>query len=210
MRIFFEGFLLTLGFIMSIGPQNTFLLKQGASRQQVFLTALVSGIFNGALLTAGIFGAGRLLTSTYPLLKTWLLWSGVVFLFGFSLHSFFLAYRGRPALNISKAKPQPLKKLIGKALFLSWINPLNILENIILIGTLSTCHAGMNLYVFAGGALLAPFSVFFGLSYGASYFSKHMASPRIWRFIDAFVGTVCLSAGIRVLIQALREGSCFS
>ena len=58
-----EGFLLSAGLIVGIGPQNTLVLRQGLRRQHLLVMMLLCTLIDGCLILLGTFGMGNLVTS---------------------------------------------------------------------------------------------------------------------------------------------------
>ena len=58
-----EGFALSLGLILAIGPQNAFVMRQGLKRSHVFATCLACSLADVILIAAGILGVGALVSS---------------------------------------------------------------------------------------------------------------------------------------------------
>ena len=58
-----EGFALSLGLILAIGPQNIFVMRQGLKRSHVIATCLVCSLADAILIAAGILGVGAIVAS---------------------------------------------------------------------------------------------------------------------------------------------------
>ena len=57
-----EGFALSLGLILALGPQNVFVLRQGLLRSHVFAVCLVCSLADASLIAAGVLGMGSILS----------------------------------------------------------------------------------------------------------------------------------------------------
>ena len=55
-----EGFALSIGLILAIGPQNAFVMRQGLMRSHVFATCLVCSLADASLIAVGIVGVGSI------------------------------------------------------------------------------------------------------------------------------------------------------
>ena len=60
--MFIKGFAIGLSLILAIGPQNTFVIRQGLKREFIFFTAFAVAICDGALIAAGVLGVGQFVT----------------------------------------------------------------------------------------------------------------------------------------------------
>ena len=61
MGIFRKGFLLSLSLIVPIGAQNAFIIKQGITRNYVFVVSGILLYLRCDLMGLGIFGVGEFL-----------------------------------------------------------------------------------------------------------------------------------------------------
>ena len=57
-----EGFALSIGLILALGPQNAFVLRQGLLRSHVLATCLVCSLADASLIAAGVIGVGSFLS----------------------------------------------------------------------------------------------------------------------------------------------------
>ena len=57
-----EGFALSIGLILALGPQNVFVMRQGLMRSHVFAVCLACSVFDAVLITAGVLGMGSILS----------------------------------------------------------------------------------------------------------------------------------------------------
>jgi L-lysine exporter family protein LysE/ArgO len=190
--MFFQGFILALSLITSVGPQNTFALKQGLNKNYLFATAFSASIFNSLSISAGILGLGRFLTH-YPAVKTFMIWAGVVFLSLFALRSFFLVFKGQH-LDLQNKKQLSLRKTLFQSMLFAWANPLTLLESFFLLGSISSQYCFENALLFGAGCVLSTFVWFFFITYGASLFHAYAKHPRTWRIINFVTGCICSGA----------------
>lgn len=82
-----KGFFTSLGLIISIGPQNSFLLKQGILKNRSFSLALFCSLADGILFTLGVMGVGGAL-QTHPIWIQAACLGGAIFLFIYGWQSF--------------------------------------------------------------------------------------------------------------------------
>lgn len=62
---FLKGFILNIGLIIALGPQNTFIIRQGLKREFTFVVAFLSSLLNIPLIVAGVFGIGLIINESY-------------------------------------------------------------------------------------------------------------------------------------------------
>jgi len=61
MFVYFNGLMLGMSLIMALGPQNIFLVRQGAMRRHAILSAITCFICDAILITASVAGLHEIL-----------------------------------------------------------------------------------------------------------------------------------------------------
>ena len=79
---FIPGLLAGLSLIIAIGAQNAFVIKQGLTKEHVFLTVAICSAADALLSALGAAGLGRILQS-HPTLLEIIRWFGVIYLIWF-------------------------------------------------------------------------------------------------------------------------------
>jgi L-lysine exporter family protein LysE/ArgO len=202
--MFFEGFILALSLTMSIGPQNTFLLKQGIQRQRLFVTALATVLFNSASTFAGVLGLGRFL-SNHLIIQHILMAVGILFLGFLAIKAFILVFKNQH-VALNHQNQTSLKKLWMQCLLLSWANPIALVENLVIFGSISSQYSLQNALLFGLGCIVAGGIWVFSLTYGASLLSPYAKSPKTWKIVNALTGVVC-SYAVYTLVHRLIQGN---
>lgn len=187
-----EGFALSMGLILAIGPQNIFVVRQGLLRSHIFVVCLVCSLSDALLIIVGVLGLGSILANI----------EGADFLISIAAALFIASYgvmRIRSSMNpvgmsISDEKAQGLSSTILTLLAFTFLNPHVYLDTVILIGGASSRYSVDDRYMFAIGAALASFLFFFALGYGARRLSSVLDKPDAWKFIDR--GIACVMFGI--------------
>ncbi|WP_406870128.1 LysE/ArgO family amino acid transporter [Thioclava sp. 'Guangxiensis'] len=197
----FAGFRIGLGLIVAIGAQNAYVLRQGLRGEHVFAVALFCAVSDAALIALGVSGFGAL-TSGLPWLAPLLRWGGVVFLTYYALRAFGSAWRGGAHLNPAYGPAEPLPKVLGVMVVLTWANPHVWIDTVLLLGAVSAQFPAQGLQ-FGFGAVVASFSFFFALAYGARLFAPVFAKPRAWQILDLGVGCLLLSVAWRLAVMEM-------
>lgn len=185
-----QGFSLGAGLIIAIGAQNAFVLQQGLKRRHVFVTASIGTLCDATLITLGVAGLGTLV-SQIPALTAITTWGGAAFLLFYGFRSFKSA--SIPAsleANPSQAPPATLRGTVLAMLAVSLLNPHVYLDTVILIGSVGAQYLARERVAFALGAVLASFTWFFGLAYGAAWLAPLFRRPLAWRILDIGVGCI--------------------
>lgn len=193
------GFALGLSLIVAIGAQNAFVLKQGLKRQHVFWICLTCAASDAALIAAGVAGSGTL-ALTWPWFEPLMRFGGAAFLLWYGARSFQSAWKGGAALTEDAAKGAAgLLPALLTVLALTWLNPHVYLDTVVLIGAISA--QSPDRLAFGIGAVLASFTFFFSLGYGARVLGPVFARPRAWQVLDFGIGLVMWSIAIGLLLM---------
>lgn len=194
------GFLTSFVLILAIGAQNAFVLKQGILRQHVFLVCLTCAVSDALLISAGVAGFG-LIVANYPAFPKIMSIGGAMFLIFYGLSKFIAAYKGNENQTLSN-KSAALWPTILTCLALTWLNPHVYLDTLGLIGAISTqFEETMPKLAFGVGAVLASFTFFFGLGYGARYLAPLMKKPMTWQILDVLIGLLMWYLAYGLLID---------
>jgi len=194
----FAGYGLSLGLILAIGVQNAFVLRQGLRGEHVFVVVLTCAVSDAILILAGVGGFGALVTAA-PWIEPVFRYGGVAFLLVYGLRSFRSALTATGSLTPADEAPRKLWPVLATCLALTWLNPHVYLDTLVLIGSVSTQFTP---YVpaFGAGAVLASFSFFFALGYGARLLRPLFARPSAWRILDGIVGIVMWVIALGLLL----------
>lgn len=193
-----EGFALSLGLILAIGPQNIFVMRQGLKRSHVFATCLACSLADAVLIAAGILGVGAIVSS-FEGAESLIAYGAGAFLFGYGV------MRIRSSMDpegfvVEGEASESLSKAMGAVLAFTLLNPHVYFDTLFLIGGASTGFSGDERIAFGIGASAASFLFFFSIGYGARRLSKVLDSPDAWRIIDRGIAAVMFAiAGAIVL-----------
>lgn len=185
-----EGFATGAGLIIAIGAQNAFVLKQGILRNHVFVTVLLCAVIDAFLITLGVGGFGQIITSSILLLSL-ARWGGAAFLLYYGLRSFRAVFKTE-SLKVNQGKgPLPtLKESIATVLALSLLNPHVYLDTVVLVGSIGAQFSNLERPFFGLGAIIASFTWFFSLGFGARYLGPLFQKPVAWKILDFIIGCV--------------------
>ena len=183
-----EGFALSLGLILAIGPQNAFVMRQGLKRSHVFATCLACSLADVSLIAAGILGVGALVSSIVGAEKL-IAFGAAAFLTGYG----FLRVKSSmnpEAIDIEGEAEESFSATMAALLAITFLNPHVYFDTLLLIGGASTGFIGDELIAFGFGAAAASFVFFFSLGFGAKKLSGILNSPEAWRVIDRGIAIV--------------------
>jgi L-lysine exporter family protein LysE/ArgO len=195
-----SGVLFGLSLIVAVGPQNTFVLVQGARRRHVTLVVGICAVSDLAMIVAGVAGAGAAL-APHPAVGRGLVVVGAVFLVAYGALALRRAMRPAVLSPGSRAPSQTWRVALLTCLAFTWLNPGVYVDTVFLVGPVSHSH-GDQAWWFAAGAMLASVLWFVVLGYGARLVSRVLSRPRAWRVLDAGVAAVMAVTASRLILTA--------
>jgi L-lysine exporter family protein LysE/ArgO len=194
---FTSGLLFSLSLVISIGPQNLFVLRQAALRRHVAEVVAICTISDGLLIAAGVGGTGAALAG-----HAWLMGgaravgAAVIFAYGGVA-----ARRALAPAQLSAdvaARGSSRRAAILTCLAFTWLNPAVYLDTVILLGSVAASHPGQRWW-FATGAIAASALWFLVLGAGARRVGPLLTHGRGARGLDAFVAVVMLATALRMV-----------
>lgn len=192
-----SGFTLGLSLILAIGAQNAFVLQKGLLKEHVFWVCACCAISDSILISAGIAGFGSLVEA-YPSIETIARIGGVTFLCVYGVQKLYAALKGHSSLEAAGQTNNSLGKTIAITLAFTWLNPHVYLDTVALLGSISTQYEDLRFY-FGLGAVIASFTFFFSLGYGAQFLRPIFEKALAWRILDALIGVLMLLIAISLL-----------
>lgn len=188
-----------LSLIVAIGSQNAFLLRQGLRNEHVFAVSLTCALSDAILIALGVAGFGTIIGMA-PWLDPVMRYGGAAFLIFYGAANMRSALRSSETLaSGNSAEKQSLKAAVLTCFALTWLNPHVYLDTVMLLGSISTQFSGFE-FMFAAGAILASFLLFFSLGYGAKWLRPLFAKPSAWRILEAIIAFVMWGIAARLLI----------
>ena len=196
MSTFLSGFALSISLILAIGAQNAFVLKYGLRREHVLPIVLLCAVSDALLIVAGIAGFGAL-AQAVPWFETAMRYGGAAFLFWYGLQNALSAWRGGASLDTGGQGKTELGPTLLMLLAITWLNPHVYLDTVVLIGSISAQYDDR--LAFGAGAVLASFSFFFSLGFGARLLAPIFARPVAWRILDGVIALTMWAIAVSLL-----------
>ncbi|WP_299207171.1 LysE/ArgO family amino acid transporter [uncultured Tateyamaria sp.] len=197
MASFLPGFFLSLSLILAIGAQNAFVLRQGLRRLHVFWVCLTCATCDAVLIAAGVAGFGAL-AEAVPWFEPLMRYGGATFLIWYGWRNARSAWKGGAVLDVAGENTQSLSAAILTVLALTWLNPHVYLDTVVLIGSISSQYPDR--LIFGVGAVLASFTFFFSLGYGARLLAPLFANPRAWQVLDGIIALTMWAIALKLLL----------
>jgi len=199
-QLVLTGFLTGLSLIVAIGAQNAFVLRQGLLRRHVLPIVLICAVSDAALIVVGVLGLGSLI-SLLPWLLEVIRWVGVAFLVWYGSTSL-RRFMKNESLKAAEAGSGNLKQTVLTVLALTYLNPHVYLDTVIFIGSIAN-QFKEDKWMFAIGAVIASFTWFFSLGFGAKKASVLVSNPTFWKILDIFIAAVMFSLAITLAVADL-------
>lgn len=194
------GFSTGAAFILAIGPQNTFVLRQGLARSHVFWLCLFCSVSDLILIAAGVTGFG-VMVERFPSLPAIMTMGGAAFLVVYGAMRFVAVWQNEYSVEIA-GKPVGLWAALATCAAFTWLNPHVYLDTLVVMGAISTEYQAVSEKVaFATGASTASFLFFFALGYGARLLAPVMQSARAWRMLDLLIGVLMWALAAKLLFN---------
>jgi L-lysine exporter family protein LysE/ArgO len=200
--VLITGFALSATFIIAIGAQNAFVLRQGLRREHVMPVVVFCIIADVVLITAGVLGLATLLKSTKSL-SMFLGIGGACFLAVYGVLA--LRRARRPAaLHASNDEPaSSLRRVLAQVAGFTFLNPHVYLDTILLLGSIGARQPPDLRPWFIGGAVLASGGWFPALGFGSRLLAPVFARPVAWRVLDGAIGVVMLLLAGQLVYQLI-------
>lgn len=183
---------------MALGPQNIFLIRQGAMRHHAVLSAIICFFCDVILIIGSVTGLQHILES-HPQWRVVMIWFGALFLFYYGFRTLKQSLsKSHPIVTASQQRPSHWQ-IITLALGFSLLNPHAIIDSLVLIGGGSLQFPGKQ-HVFLFGVLSSSLIWFTLLTLSAYFFSHLLIREKVWRRIELVSGCVMIYLGVKLLV----------
>lgn len=207
---FIEGFAISIGLLLVIGPQNFYVLRQGLRDRHVFAVTTTTFLSDTLMIALGVLGVGQLFADN-PGIAYWLGWGGVAFLLWFALKAAGGVIKpevmtdNRIEASAGDAAGQGVRVAIMHALAFAWLNPWAYLDTMVLIGGVSVRYeADAARVAFMIGATVASACWFFSIGYGAKKMAPLFKKPLTWRILDGMITLVMVTVAVLIVRHQLQ------
>jgi L-lysine exporter family protein LysE/ArgO len=190
-----------LSLIVAIGPQNAFVVRQGALRSHVPIVVAICTVSDVILIAAGVAGAGAALAGRPWLMEGTRLAGTIVLLAYAALAARRALHPPGPDRAAGTAGGSRAAAIVACLAF-TWLNPAVYLDTLVLLGSVAQAHGGRQWW-FGGGAALGSVLWFAALAAVAACAHSLLTRPGVWRGVDCFVVVVMVTTALRLLLAAL-------
>jgi L-lysine exporter family protein LysE/ArgO len=201
MFVYFNGLLLGLSLIIALGPQNIFLIKQGAQKNHAVLSSIICFLCDFILIYSSIKGLHELLIH-WPVLQILIMLLGTGFLLLYAAKALNSAF-AKTENAVNQHQPQTRMQIILLALSFSLLNPQAIIDSLLIIGGGSSEYPDQE-HIFLLGVLTASLVWFSSLTFTARYFSDVLTKTQVWKGVEFCSGLLMVFIGIKLGASCLN------
>lgn len=202
--VFIQGFALSLGLIVAIGAQNTFVLRQGLCREHVGTIVLFCAAADGALIAAGVLGMAQGLDNR-PGLARALALAGAAFLAVYGVQALRRAHHPHRPRAAEERAAFSRGAAIAQAAAFTLLNPHVYLDTVLLVGSIGAQQPSALREWFIAGASAASIVWFGLLGYGARWLAPWFSRPRAWQMLDGLIGLTMMVLAALLADRAFAE-----
>lgn len=195
------GFGASLTLIVAIGAQNAYLLRLGVEgRGRTLVTVvLICAISDALLIAAGVAGIGAVIEAAPAAIDVVRIF-GAIFLISYGVMAARRAISPQGMELEGSPANASMKAIILTTLALTWLNPHVYLDTVMLLGSIANQQGETDRWWWALGAMLASFTWFFLLGYGARLLKPFFARPSAWRILDGLIAVIMTGLGVGLIV----------
>ncbi len=183
-----SGALFVLAIICGIGPQNLNIITHAIKKNHSFTVSSITAFADISLLLAGGIGLSLSDSKTIIIIINII---GIVFMCWYLMTKVRGLFGQHDALVIKNVK-ESRKKAVIRAFALTFLNPLVLIDMIVIIGATSSHYHGVEWVNFIIGAILGDLIWVFGITFIAQYFSKQLNRVSVWITLDVLTILIML------------------
>ncbi len=194
------GFGTGMSFIVSIGAQNAFVLRQGIRRDAVPVVVAICVVSDVVLIACGVGGIGAVIRA-WPGALTVVGIVGGLFLLSYGFLAGRRVFRGSAGMVVDGGGSRTSwRRAAVSCLAMTWLNPHVYLDTVLLVGSVAAGHGPLR-WDFAVGAATASVCWFVGLGFGARLLSGLFRRAVAWKFLDGVVAVTMVSVGVMLMVR---------
>ena len=202
MSVLRAGLTLGFGLIISMGPQNIFLIRQGLKKEYVYISALVCSLCDMLLILLSTLSVSKLIIA-YPTAKMLMMCLGALFLVAYGMKSIVSGikqFKNPSNLELNNASSSiSLMRLLITAISFSLLNPQAIIDTMIMIGGVVNQYPQEDQFLFIVGVIAASFLWFAGIATLSSSCANYLKSRKAWAMLEVVSGFIMLGFSVVLL-----------
>jgi L-lysine exporter family protein LysE/ArgO len=189
MEAYLQGFLVMLGLITTIGPQNLLVIKQAAKREHLALVVIFC-LCSETILCSIAVAAGMTLSNEK--INNLLVFIALVYLSFLGTSSILsgINFKKLNDINLKNVQQLSISAIFLQLVIVCLLNP-HVYLDFGLIAALAQHHSDNSLYV-AGGVISASTLWLVSLSLVGYFASSILLLPLVWRSLEGISGLLML------------------
>lgn len=200
---FLQGFLVALALILPLGPQNTFVISQGATHTQyrhVLPVVITAALSDSILITGAVMGVSLVLLAL-PALKTALKLLGVIFLVWMGWQTW--RHSEHSAMDHNDLMAYwTIARRIKHTMRASLLNPHAIMDTVVVIGGGAAVYgSASDKIAYALAATMVSWGWFFAISWLGRGLGRLNHRERVLRWLNRLSASLMWTIAGRYLIQ---------
>ena len=184
----FSGAVFVLAVIAGIGPQNLNIISHAIKKNHSLAVSTTCCVADLTLLIAG--GVGLSLGGSKSIILTINI-VGIIFMLWYLAVKVRGLFRHHEKFKVVEEE-QTRNQAMLKALALTWLNPLVLIDTIVIIGGTSSHYHGMAWVDFMLGAIFGDIIWIYGVTYLASSFADQLNRVGVWICLDLITIVIML------------------
>lgn len=176
----FHGMIFVIGIIAGIGPQNLYIISHAIKRENYLAISMTCCIADVILFLIGCVGLS-LFKSQVIILTINII--GIIFILWYLIGKIRDLFRRHTKVRMTTVNQTRLQAII-KALALTWLNPLVLIDMVVLIAGTATHYAGYARMDFILGAIIGDILWIFGITLLARHLSNRLNRVEVWVLLD--------------------------
>ena len=184
----FSGAVFVLAVIAGIGPQNLNIISHAIKKNHSLAVSTTCCVADLTLLIAG--GVGLSLGGSKSIILTINI-VGIIFMVWYLAVKVRGLFRHHEKFKVVEEE-QTRNQAMLKALALTWLNPLVLIDTIVIIGGTSSHYHGMAWVDFMLGAIFGDIIWIYGVTYLASSFADQLNRVGVWICLDLITIVIML------------------
>ena len=204
---FCAGMAMGAASILSVGPNNVTLMREGIAGGRVGLVATTVWTSRLVLLIAALLLTEKIATHA-GLLRPVLSWLGLVTLCWFAYSSLRAYFRSNNKIKLSDFDIENSSDCVRRVLTIFWLNPLTYVELLFIPATmggsfvLPICRA-----LFIGGLIVMATASCYGYAYGGRFVAPFFRRKNMLRMFDLTSGIILSFMACLMAIALMFRGS---
>ena len=184
----FSGAVFVLAVIAGIGPQNLNIISHAIKKNHSLAVSTTCCVADLTLLIAG--GVGLSLGGSKSIILTINI-VGIIFMLWYLAVKVRGLFRHHEKFKVVEEELTRNQAML-KALALTWLNPLVLIDTIVIIGGTSSHYHGMAWVDFMLGAIFGDIIWIYGVTYLASSFADQLNRVGVWICLDLITIVIML------------------